>query len=61
MPADQQSLGGINDVIGSQAVVKPAGVRADDFGDRGGEGDHIVADFGLDFMNAVRLKSARSR
>ena len=32
--------------------MEPAGVRADDFGDGGGEGDDVVADFGFDLVDA---------
>src|SRR4029077_20440208 len=41
---DEQSLGSIDDIVRSQAVVKPAGVGADDLGHGGGEGDNVVAD-----------------
>ena len=51
--ADEQGLRGVDDVIGGESVVKPAGVRANDFGDRGGEGDDVVADLGLDFVDAL--------
>ena len=51
---DQQRLGGVDDVVGRQAVVQPArrfrfsgGGHA--LGHRGGERDHVVADFGFDF------------
>jgi len=36
--------------------VEPAGLRSDDFGDRGGEGDDVVADFGLDFLDALQAE-----
>ena len=32
--------------------MEPAGVRTDDFGDGGGEGDHVVTDFGFDLVDA---------
>ena len=50
--ADEQGLRGVDDVVGGEAVVEPAGVRADDFGDGGGEGDDVVADFGFDLVDA---------
>ena len=50
--ADEQGLRGVDDVVGGQTVVEPAGVRADDFRDRGGEGDYVVPDLGLDFVDA---------
>ena len=54
--ADEQSLGSVDDVIGSQAVVKPAGVRPNNFRHRSSEGDDIMPHRGFDFLNALRLK-----
>ena len=53
---DEQSLRSIDYIIRSQAVVKPAGVRSDDLGHGGGEGDDIVADFSFDFGNPVQIE-----
>ena len=50
---DQQGLRGVDDVVRSQAVVEPAGVRADDLRHRRGEGDDIVADLGLDLVQCA--------
>ena len=50
---DQEGLGGIDDVVGGESVVEPAGFGADEFGDGGGEGDDVVADFGFDFVDAL--------
>ncbi len=36
--------------------MEPAGVRADDLGDGGGEGDDVVADLGFDFVDAVEAE-----
>jgi hypothetical protein len=47
-----ERLRGVDDVGGGEAVVQPAGVGADAFGDGGGEGDDVVADFGFDGVDA---------
>ncbi len=39
---DEQGLGRVHHVVRGQAVVKPAGMRADDLGHGGGEGDDVV-------------------
>ena len=54
--ADEQGLRGVDDVVGSEAVVEPAGMRADDLGDGSGECDHVVAHFGFDFVDAFDAK-----
>ena len=59
--ADEQGLRGIDHVVRGEAVVEPAGMGADDFRHRGGEGDDVVADFGFDLWMRSTLKSARSR
>ena len=51
--ADEQGLRGVDDVVGSESVVEPAGMRADDFRDGGGEGDDVVADLGFDLVDAL--------
>ena len=51
--ADKQGLRGVDDVVGGEAVVEPTGVRADDFGDRRGKGDDVVADLGFDLVDAL--------
>ena len=51
--ADEQGLRGVDDVVGGESVVEPAGMRADDFGDGGGEGDDVVADLGFDLVDAL--------
>ena len=50
-----EGLGGVDDVGGGEAVVEPAGVLGvvDVLGDGGGEGDDVVADLGLDLVDAV--------
>ena len=53
---DQQGLGSVDDIVRSQAVVKPAGVGSDDLGHGGGEGDDIVADFSFDLGDAVEVE-----
>ena len=53
---DQQGLRGVDYIVGSESVVEPAGVRADDFGDGRGEGDDVVADFGFDFVDALDVE-----
>ena len=52
---NEEGLRGIDDVVRGQSVVKPAGVRADDFGDGSGEGDDIVFDFGFDLEDAIDI------
>ena len=57
-----QRLGGIHDVVGSQAVVEPArrfGVPGGGhgFGHRGGEGDDVVLDVALDFVDALDVEA----
>ena len=49
-----EGLRGVDDVGGGEAVVEPAGVLGvvDVLGDGGGEGDDVVADFGLDLVDA---------
>ena len=49
---DLKGLRGIDHVGGGEAVVEPAGFRADVLGDGGGEGDDVVADFGFDLVDA---------
>ena len=51
--ADQERLRCVDDVVRGQSVVEPAGMGANDFGDRGGEGDDVVADLGFDFVDAI--------
>ena len=52
--AELEGLRGVDDVGGGEAEVEPAGGFGviDVFGDGGGEGDDVVADFGLDFEDA---------
>ena len=52
--AELEGLRGVDDVGGGEAVVQPAGGFGvgDVFGDGGGEGDDVVADFGFDFVDA---------
>jgi len=57
--SDEQGLRGVDHVVGGETVVKPAGVRADNFGDGGGEGDNVVADFGFDLVDALDGKQMR--
>src|SRR5260370_42403673 len=49
-----ERLSGVDDVRGGEAVVEPAGGGGvgDVFGDGGGEGDDVVADLGLDLVDA---------
>src|SRR3954471_7747878 len=54
--ADEQGLGGVDDVVRGEPVMEPAGVRAHDFGDRGGEGDYVVSNLGFDFVDALYAK-----
>ena len=52
--ADQEGLRGVHHVIGGEAVVQPArrfGI-ADRFLHDDGEGDHVMAYFGFDFVDA---------
>jgi hypothetical protein len=53
--AELEGLRGVDDVGGGEAVVEPAGGFGvgDVFGDGGGEGDDVVADFGFDLVDAV--------
>ena len=51
--SDEQGLSRVDYIVGSKAIVKPAGMRANDFGDGGGEGDDIVPHFGFNFLNAM--------
>ena len=34
--------------------MEPAGLGANELRDRGGEGDHVMADLGFDFANALQ-------
>ena len=54
--ADEQGLCGVDHIVGREAVVKPAGFGADDLRHRGGEGDHVVPDFGFDFVDALQVE-----
>ena len=49
---DLQRLGGIDHVVRGEAIVEPARLRADLFGNRRGEGDDVVLDFSFDFLDA---------
>jgi len=53
--AEEERLSGVDDVVGSHAVMEPArgGRVADGFADGHGEGDDVVFDLGFDFENAV--------
>src|SRR5258708_4045424 len=53
---DQQGLSGVDYVVRREAVVEPARLGADEFGDGGVEGDDVVVDFGLDFLDAFELE-----
>ncbi len=53
---DQQGLRRVHHVIGSQAVVEPARMRADDFRHRGSKCDHVVAHLGLNFLDALQVE-----
>ena len=53
---DEQSLCGIDHVVGSEAPVKPSRLGADDLGNCRGEGDHVVAHLGFDFVNALQVE-----
>jgi len=48
-----ERLRGVDDVGGGEAVVQPAGVGADAFRYCGGEGEDVVARFGLDGVDAL--------
>jgi hypothetical protein len=52
----EQRLGGVDDIVGSKAVVEPARMRPDDFRDSGSEGDDVVAYFGFDLVDAFDAK-----
>src|ERR1700679_3225220 len=58
--AELEGLGGVDYIGGGEAVVEPAGVFGvvDVLGYGGGEGDDVVTDFGLDFVDAVYGDSA---
>ena len=53
--ADEERLSGVYHIIGSHAVVEPAGGIgvADGFADGHGEGDNVVLHAGFDFVDAV--------
>jgi hypothetical protein len=53
---DQQGLSGVDYVVRREAVVEPARLGADEFGDGGVEGDDVVPDFGFDFLDAFQLE-----
>ena len=55
---DLQRLRGVDDIVRSEPVVQPARFGADLFGDRGGEGDDVVPDFGLDLLNSLNVNLA---
>ena len=55
-------LRGIDDVIGGQPVMQPAGGfgmagRRHAFGDSGGEGDHVVLHLALDLLDAADVEA----
>src|SRR5579872_1174773 len=54
--SDQQRLRRVNHVVGGQAIVKPACLRANDFRDRRRESDYVVTHFGFDFVDALQIK-----
>src|SRR5205814_3869566 len=53
---EQQRLRGDNYVVRSQAVMKRAGVRANNLSHGSSEGDHIGANLGFNLRNAVETK-----
>ena len=51
-------LGRVDDVVGSEAVVEPAGLVAESLGlealsNGGREGDDVVFDFGFDLVDSL--------
>src|SRR5271165_3493615 len=48
---DLQRLGGIHYIVGSETVVQPTSFRADLLRHGGGEGDNVVLDLRLDFLD----------
>ena len=54
--ADEQRLRGVDHVVGSQPIVKPAGLRADDLGHRRRESNHVVTHFRFDFVDALQVE-----
>src|SRR5581483_5967627 len=53
---DQQGLRSIHNIVRCEAVVKPAGMRYDNLGDCGGESDDVVANLGLNLVDAFDAK-----
>ena len=51
-----QRLRRIDNVVRGEPVVQPARLRADELGDGRGESDHVVTDFGFDFVNAFQTE-----
>jgi len=53
--ADEECLGGVDDVVGGHAVVEPAGGLGitDGFADGHGEGDDVVLDAGFELVDAL--------
>src|SRR3989441_7298039 len=50
---DEQSLSGVDNVIGGQSVVEPARLRAHNLSDSRSEGDYIMAHFGFDLIDPL--------
>jgi hypothetical protein len=55
---DLQSLRGIDHIVRSEAVVQPARLGPNLFADGGGEGNHVMANFRLNLLNAVDINAA---
>src|SRR5256886_12767211 len=51
---DEQSLSGVDNVIGGQSVVEPARLRAPNLSDSRSEGDYIMAHFGFDLIDPLQ-------
>src|SRR5207253_3805422 len=51
---NEQSLSGINHVVGGQSVMEPARFRAHDLSDCRRKSDNIMAHFGFDLINTLQ-------
>ena len=54
---DEQRLRRIDHIVRSQAIVEPAGVRANDLGHGRREGDDVVFDLGFNLEDAVNVEA----
>src|SRR5581483_3427918 len=52
----QKRLCRIHNIVGGETVMEPARLRSDNLCYRGSECDYVVANLGLDFLNALQVE-----